>query len=419
MVTSLIATVGGTVEPLIITIAAHKPQYMVFLCSNDSVEKVPEIKAAVLAAGFAIPFTDHKVLVDDINDLIHCYQKARQCIRKLEEWGVAADETIVDITGGTKIMSAALALATVKHGHMFSYIGGYERTRGGIGEVISGQEIVREGMNPWSLFAIEESRHIAEFFNLYQFSAAEQVTAQLLAKPVIDNRLRQLLEIVKALCIGYSAWDRFVHKEAVENIKKAVAQLDTYVQVSGEARYAGFLADLRGNLEWLQQLRRDTEGFRNPARLQVADLVANAERRAQEGKYDDAVARLYRALELDGQVALTEPPLFIKNASDVPAEKIPESLREEFINKYSDENGKIKLGLRALFTLLAAVGHSRGIAFMEQWKRINGILSARNQSILAHGSQPIAEDTYTKLKAILCDNLTLTETVSFPKMPIQ
>ena len=38
----------------------------------------------------------------------------------------------------------------------------------------------------------------------------------------------------------------------------------------------------------------------------MADLLNNAQRRIDEGKYDDAVARLYRANELIAQITLTK-----------------------------------------------------------------------------------------------------------------
>jgi hypothetical protein len=47
MAKGLIATVGGTPQPLITTIVEHKPEFVCFLCSQESVEKIKEIKDGI------------------------------------------------------------------------------------------------------------------------------------------------------------------------------------------------------------------------------------------------------------------------------------------------------------------------------------------------------------------------------------
>jgi CRISPR-associated protein (TIGR02710 family) len=422
MYAALIATVGGTPQPLVKAIIEHQPKFVCFLCSQSSVDMVAGIKAMLREKlnVEAMPFQDHKVIVEDVNDLVHCYTRAQEGVRKLEEWGVTAEGTVVDITGGTKTMSVALGLATVRFGYSFSYVGGSERTKGGLGIVLDNHEEVRTGISPWSLFAVEEHRRIAEFFNAYQFSAAEILTRDLLSRPIIEVRSKLFLEIVEALCTGYSAWDRFAHKDGVDKIKWAANRLEDYINVGSYKYYEPLLQAVRQNLAWLQQLQHETSGFKKPARRQVADLVANAERRAEEGKYDDAVARLYRALELDGQVALTEYSPRIKSASEVPEEEIPEALRADYIKRYRDESdGKIKLPLLAIFNLLAEVKHPRGLAFLEQEEKMRGVLAARNSSILAHGLTPIGEKAYQSLNNLLRENLGVRDHLGFARIPVE
>jgi CRISPR-associated protein (TIGR02710 family) len=419
---ALIATVGGTPQPLIETIIQHQPQFVCFLCSQQSVEVIAAIKAGLKEqSGIESPsFEDHKIILDDINDLVHCYTKAQECVRKLQEWSVSPAETVVDFTGGTKTMSVALGLATVEQGYIFSYVGGSKRTKGGMGIVVDGHEEVRTGVSPWSLFAVQERRRIAELFNIYQFLSAETLTRDLISRPALDVRLKRFLEIVEMLCQGYSAWDRFAHKEAVEKIKASIPLLEAYVNLGGHHQYAQLRIEVHENLTWLQQLQQETHGFRKPAYRQVVDLIANAERRAEEGKYDDAVARLYRALELDGQVALSEPPLHIESASDVPVEKIPESVRTEYLRRYRDEtDDKIKIGLIATFDLLAEVKHPRGTTFLEHKEQLRAVLASRNHSILAHGLTPINERAFHDLQQILRGNLASNEQVKFAKIPIE
>jgi len=56
---------------------------------------------------------------------------------------------------------------------------------------------------------------------------------------------------------------------------------------------------LAGNKQFLGQLISNPKRENGkPEPYYVADLINNAERRAEESKYDDAVARLYRTMEL-------------------------------------------------------------------------------------------------------------------------
>ncbi|MBK7996645.1 MAG: hypothetical protein IPK14_25735 [Blastocatellia bacterium] len=44
MYTNLIISVGGTEAPIVKSIGQHKPQYICFLCSQKTVELIPNIR---------------------------------------------------------------------------------------------------------------------------------------------------------------------------------------------------------------------------------------------------------------------------------------------------------------------------------------------------------------------------------------
>lgn len=165
----MIITVGGTPQPIIKTILEHQPSFVCFLTSQDSVDKVTEVKEGL----GQLEKRDRKVIVDDVNDLVNCYTKALECVRWIERENVPPERVIVDYTGGTKSMSVAVALACVSRGYHFSYVGGTQRTKGGLGTVIDGTQEVWTEVSPWTLFAVEERRRMADFFNTYRFSAAQ------------------------------------------------------------------------------------------------------------------------------------------------------------------------------------------------------------------------------------------------------
>jgi len=420
MYTNLIISVGGTEAPIVKSIGQHKPQYICFLCSQKTVELIPNIKKMLVEQfGDDLPsFKDHKVILDDENDLVHCYQKARECIAQLEVWGVAAADTVVDYTGGTKQMSVALGLATVKEGYEFSYIGGERRSKAGVGIVLDGSEVVRSGINPWSLYAVDDKKLIAKYFNRYQFLAAKEICDTLANRQVLDDTLKGFFKIISQLCTIYDLWDKFQHLEALRQHKTALEQIKNYFAFNRQVKYQQFVSDVEANFERLKQLSADTNQFKKASRSLITDLIANAARRATEGKYDDAVARLYRSLEMVAQVAITEPPLNVTSASDFPKDKLPESLREEYIQHY-ERDGKIKIGSEALFRVLKAIEppHPHAQTFFAYFNELRNVQNARNQSILAHGLTPIKVEDYERLHTILCKRMNLGNLVDFAKLP--
>ncbi len=417
MAKAMILSVGGSPEPLVKTILHHRPEYICYFCSQASVDVVSKIKDGVKEQAPELKITDHKVVADDPEDLDKCYVEAQKCREKLEEWQVDAKDVVVDYTGGTKNMSVAVALATIRYNYRFSYVGGKERTKEGLGIVKSGAEEIKTGGSPWTLFAIEESRQIAELFNHYQFSAVRRSIENLTQARDLNPRLKNFLEILYPLCQSYICWESFQLKQATEKLSACSEELSKFVEYGNE-KYRQFLNSVKGNLNWLNRIQNHTKGFRVLHYLQVWDLVSNAERRAEEGKYDDAVARLYRSLEMIAQIeAAKDSFLNIENASNVRKEQIPIQLREEYIRKYKDsKTDQLKIPCQALFNLLAHVNNKVGLAYKKNEEEFRKLLSARNDSILAHGQTPVSESTYMEFHGYICDNFEIIENVQFAKL---
>jgi len=87
----------------------------------------------------------------------------------------------------------------------------------------------------------------------------------------------------------------------------------------------------------------------------------------------------------------------IAGTDTVPLERIPESLRESW--RYRAESGTLRLGLQDAFELLDALGDEAGKTFkaMGLHDREGSPLTARNQSILAHGFKPVGERVFQTL----------------------
>lgn len=413
-VRAMLISLGGAAEPIIHSLATHKPEFVSFLASQKSVFLLGEIREKLQCQEVSFP-ESHLVLVDDADDLVHCYQKALECTRALASRRLNPDEVIVDYTGGTKSMTAALTLAATGKGYRFCYVGGSRRTKNGVGIVESGFEVVHTGISPWQLFAIEEWRHLGIYIGQYQYEAALTLVADTAPRVPSPESVRwQSLEpALRALL----QWDRFNHGEALPLLTEGLKKLSGYLSLRSDRPLETFRAEAQAALTFLKSLAQETHGFKKPSRLLIADLVANAVRRAEQGRYDDAVARFYRALEMQGQIALHER--LGAPASDVPADMIPPELREEFIQRYREpKEGKIQLPLMAVFRVLEALDHPTGQQFRERHQDFLKVLSARNQSILAHGFQPVTQEGFNSLKKLLRSAFGLTETVAFPKLDV-
>ena len=233
MSSALIVSLGGTTEPIVTSIKTHNPDMVYFFASSRSVEQVPEVLAQL-----GISLSHENFIVSDANDLIQCYEKAVELAGRIEADGFSPDQVIVDYTGGTKTMTAALTLATVGKGFMFSYVGGRERTKDGLGVVITGTEEVHTGVSPWRLFAVEERHRIALYANTYQFDAAVQAIAG--TKSYLSQQERFLFDGLEKVFRGYRAWEGFNHLDAIGDLGRGLRDLQQYLIFKEEKSLAIF-----------------------------------------------------------------------------------------------------------------------------------------------------------------------------------
>jgi CRISPR-associated protein (TIGR02710 family) len=126
------------------------------------------------------------------------------------------------------------------------------------------------------------------------------------------------------------------------------------------------------------------------------DLLLNAERRSQRGRYDDGVGRLYRALELLAQVRL-------KLAYGLKTENIDRSkLPEKVAQRYAKVEGKLQMPLHRSYELLTELDNdSLGNSYQSQEKDLQNILQIRNKSLFAHGFSPISAGLFAEVDRVM------------------
>jgi len=404
----MIISVGGTHEPIIKSIREFKPEFISFVASQESCKDVIEIEEKLASEGFQ--FRRHITLVDNINELFECHAKAEIAVKKVLEEGYKKDDIRVDYTGGTKNMSVAVSLASITHGFSFAYVGGKREDNKGI--VIDGAEEVFVNVNPWEVLAIDEKRKVALLFNKYQYKAAKEIVDTLCDKII---KKRNVFRNVGLLLEGYSMWDQFDYKEALEKFKRAnvedlILDDDPFVKnLAGETR------------KRLELLDRLVASSKVPRKILAHDIFANAERRYKEGKIDSAMIRIYRIVEITAQDRLLNKYGIETNNVDLRKIK-DEKLKRELLEKHKDRDGKIKIGQEKAFKVLLDLKDEWGKLYFSKanFKKFIGIRNSRNQSYLTHGFQTLKSETYDALKQFIVDLkfIDLNKVPAFPEIKI-
>ncbi|MBT73369.1 MAG: TIGR02710 family CRISPR-associated protein [Gammaproteobacteria bacterium] len=409
---AMIITVGGTPTPIIKTINEQKPVFICFLASQKTNDKVVEIKK-----GLTCNVKSEVVLLDNVNDLLHCYNKSVEAAERMLEKGFTPNDVIIDYTGGTKNMSAAVVLATVSYGFVFSYVGGIERDKEGVGIVINGKEKIYHGINPWDFLAVEEKKKIAILFNSCQYQGAKNLIEELMNK--VSPSEKPVFEVLRFLVEGFYKWDMFQHKGAKNCFKRA--NVDSFIGIAKakeDARLLKFAQSVKQAYGNLIRIVDCLENSKNICLRLMEDLFENAERRYKEGKVDDAILRLYRIVEMAAQERLLTKHKI--DTSDVNRSKVPSDFLHELKKTGKDKkNKKIKIGLYDSYNLLDRLGDNLGKSYFNNKEKFLGIQSARNDSYLAHGIASSKSETYTSLKEfVLTINKEIKNVTTFPHMRI-
>jgi len=405
---AMLVSLGGSREPVLFTLNQQRPAHVVFFVSPQS---ETELQMVIKGLNFQCRF--NHIVSPSAEDLGACYRALREQLpTMLAQWGLSEDDLVVDYTGGTKSMSAALVLATVERAQRYSYIGGVERDKGGVGIVLGGRERMLYVHNPWKEWAQEERKRISLYFATARYATALDELQRL--QQHADAAEQSLLRALASAVEGYRDWDNFRYQAALPKLgEQALRFLKPYALGNTQnPALARFVLEVETNLEFLRRFA--AANTRDEA--YVLDLIANADRRARiEGKYEDAVARLYSGLERAARFRLRRQ--YRINTEDVKREQIPEVLREEYMQKYLDpRDGKLKVPLVAAYRLLEALGDALGGAFTLRQEEILELLNLRNSSPLGHGESPVGAEGYERFRSVLIALLALDES-ALPRFP--
>ncbi len=356
-------SIEGLAEAIVKSIRHHNPHKAYLVASKESVETtLPEILPKIKTMESEI------IQIEDPDNIQLIYETLRSKIKEIREH---YETLTVDYTSGTKAMTAALAiLATIFGADELSYITGKREA----GIVKPGTEQIIP-IRPYFIMAEQKIKESIQFFDKNQFSTTITILEQIrgaTGDPEIINRITPLLKLARA----YEQWDKFQHEKAYKIIRGIKMP-----SLSGNKQFLGTL---------ISNLKR--EGG-EPEPHYIADLINNAERRFEESKYDDAVARLYRTVELIAQYRLRK--IYGIEASNVEIDEIPQDMLQRW--SILKDQKIMRLGLNDSYELLGALGDPVGQIYQDD-RKLKDLLSRRNASILAHGQTPITKQVYIQLR---------------------
>lgn len=416
---TLIISVGGSTAPIICSIKHHQPENIIFFCSEQTEPQVTEIRNEIIRKNLTPLRLDEKIVSESAEDINSCLKAILTKLPEiLERWKIGLGELIVDYTGGTKSMSSALVLGTLNYTKCFSYVGAKDeksRNKDGIGVVIDGQEKVIILKNPWEELAVEERKKICLLFNSGRYQAALEVCRA--AKEKVPDQQKPFFSTLGNFIKVYWKWDSFFYEEAYHVFSKTIHEGEILCQsLPNNHSLINFLEKSKKNLRFLTLLVQGKEaesekakGILSPEEKRIIewkkdecrllDLLANAKRRAYlENRYDDALVRIYRALEKRAQLELKKYGL---DASNINLDLIPEAIREEIKSKYYNlRKNKVEVPLYAAYQILIALEEEKkspgiGHRFFEKYEsQVAPIIDFRNNNIIVHGDITADEEKF-------------------------
>ena len=427
---ALVLTIGLATEPSIKRINQLKPQMVYFIHSKKSKENALFIIEETNITNYKFKELDDHESVDD------AFIKSLECIGELKDQDY---EVIGDFTVGTKPMVAGLVMACIEEKIEYKYLGESDEDsrEDGMGPVKSGHEKTKDQENPYENYAINEFKSGKEFFDKYQFIAARENFIKAESKLKYSD-LKERSKLFIRIVEFYDSWDKFndeqklvkesnipgfagktefiklntVLEEILKDIKSDEASLNYF-----KNEIPNFYKQMKNNKLFLDRKLSSSEDIYKNIPYYLPDLLNNAYRRIEEGKIDDAIARLYRISELIAQIKLCELGLINLNTLEsnkkfkIPIKTLEDKASEKGIcdevssfiedNKekpyvFTDEDGNLiekesknlKIANVNSYKLLKMFGFDRVKEFEELYEDLKN----RNDTILAHGLKPMDKD---------------------------
>ncbi|WP_353683939.1 TIGR02710 family CRISPR-associated CARF protein [Thermodesulfovibrio sp. 3907-1M] len=394
-----IFTVGGSTVPIINSIIEEKFDFVYFICSSGKSDVASErlvdgkpLKEGdkIIAKECNLSKEDYEKItldVDIIDDLNETFKKLEEdLLSRLNERfpDKQSIRVIANYTGGTKTMSAALVILSILQDGWELQLNTAQRTN--LIKIDSGD--FPTSINKINLLYRIDRKYFDTLMHKYYYEEIiEKAKNYLKASLPVEtkNEIMRLKDILNAFVL----WDKFHHQSAFEEFDRIIKALPK--DSSCHKAIINYYLCLKQILG-----KKSCHGYEK-----VIDLVMNAERRAEQSKFDDSIARYYRAIEMIAQLRLNSHGIDNSNikCNELPKlnEKALQFLQTEC--EKNSEDGIVKLALAKSYELLAHMDDDLGKLYLERKKELLECLKLRNNSILAHGLEPVLKEKFEQVKS--------------------
>lgn len=372
------------------SIESHNPHEIIFFGSEASKNTISHIEDEINDEYDGYEFIQIEY-IDDFKEFFNAFKS------KILEF--PDDKVIIDYTSGTKTMTMAAAFASMIYHKNLVFISGKREN----GLVKSGTEkIISQNLYPvYDELMMEK---INDLFNSNRFEAGK-----ILLDDVVESEDKQLYDRLFDI---YYNFDNINYEKALElfsdDFLKDLHEKwpDLSQEFSNNRRALFAMRKIDPNIIDLGKKPWKNKKYKKRCYYILASLINNSKRRFNEGKYDDAIARLYRSFELIAQIRLREK--YDVNTSKVDLESLKSrGLQDDFLDDLgscrSDLNDDVKIGLKKDYDLLEKLGDPLGIFYAENAQEIKDCTSFRNKSILAHGLNYQTKENYESFEKFVLE----------------
>ena len=391
MKTAVVITSGNTAQPILKAIedaAQEGEEVMVYLIygkpfpqqSPSTLDVANEAgkKATALRIGF------DSFQVDNPESIDSALFTAKKVFEKL----TTTEKVIVNYTGGTKVLSAAVVhqalMAQLSGQLLLDYTGGIVRNEKG--HATSGEMRVNRT-------ATDELIH--QIIGLLKRTRYQ--SANLLAERLPD---RGKGHFVKYATEALYCWDEFNYQDASPIFTKHLDTAKTLAHDAEVGTLASLILKCQKPVETLNGLvRRLHTAESNPKSfslkieeiaLLVADTIENGLRRLEQGRPTDSIMRFYRAIEVatQGQLLINQINPWQPQWNSL-SEELQKKCKEKLEHQDFPRDITLQRGIRLLEIFDISLSPEMQLSLQE-------ILQQRNRSYLEHGYQRVPMDSAKK-----------------------
>ncbi|RSD33281.1 TIGR02710 family CRISPR-associated CARF protein [Methanohalophilus sp. WG1-DM] len=398
----LICTVGMREAPIILSQISVKPKRSILLHTEGSEHVADKIQADPDIKKLNIEFK--KIEIDDL-DAAHNYNVLKNEV--LPQIGNRQNVRI-DPTAGRKIMGTAVGSFAFFYRIPMIYLHAEEKM--GISVPFTGK--ICDIENPYDYYGDVDMQILKANFDNGYFDAAAEVCEQLRGK-VRDLALGKKLDLLQDFIQVYCDWDRFLHSSFASSAKERKDESylsDRLKSICADCKRYGIRLvredDLRQNIEFLEEIENHWKPGTNIVdKFRIVDIFKNAQRRAIQGKYDDATARLYRCLEMCAALLMEKEGVCDINKIDYEKFAADHGMtKEDLFARFKEisnfDSPRSPPGLNDIMTILQVIN----VPSAHMYGRMNSsdengenLRDKRNRSLLAHGTNPITREDYNVL----------------------